>query len=79
MVCPSLSPLVPSKMKSILKFFFLVFPQELFSPGLFSNIDSQMSVGHGFSYDTSLRSSSSREKKWLVGLQVSSHFVFGLE
>nr|GMD07650.1 SNF1-related protein kinase catalytic subunit alpha KIN10-like [Ipomoea batatas] len=42
---------------------------EPFSPGLFSNIDSQMSVGHGLSYEISSRPLSSREKKWLVGLQ----------
>uniref|UniRef100_A0A1S3X166 non-specific serine/threonine protein kinase n=1 Tax=Nicotiana tabacum TaxID=4097 RepID=A0A1S3X166_TOBAC len=40
-----------------------------YSPGLFPNLDLQLSTGNGISQEANLRQPFSKEKKWLVGLQ----------
>ncbi|XP_059303637.1 serine/threonine protein kinase OSK1-like [Lycium ferocissimum] len=42
---------------------------DCYSPGLFPNLDLQLSTGNGISQESSLRHPFSKEKKWLVGLQ----------
>ncbi|MCD7466024.1 SNF1- protein kinase catalytic subunit alpha kin10 [Datura stramonium] len=42
---------------------------DCYSPGLFPNLDLQLSTGNGISEEASLEDTVSKEKKWLVGLQ----------
>lgn len=55
----------------VLVIYIPVFLQDCYSPGLFPNLDLQLSTGNGITEEASLRHPFSKEKMWLVGLQVS--------
>lgn len=59
----------------VLVIYILVFLQDGYSPGLFPNLDLQLSTGNGVS-EESLRRPFRKEKTWLVGLQVSFFAVY---
>lgn len=62
----------------VLVIYIHVFLQDCYSPGLFPNLDLQLSTGNGVS-EESLRRPFRKEKMWLVGLQVSFFAVYVME